>query len=612
MLYIDTKTNTNNHCGFYFGLEEYLIKDYDYKSDIFLLWRVEPTVMIGRHQITNVEIDNDFVKDNNIHVVRRNSGGGAVYTDPNCLQFSFITSNKSHSDIFRGQVNNIVNAIRELGIDAEFTGRNDILANGRKFSGNAEYIYKDRMVMHGTILFKTDFDKMLGSLTPDKSKLTSHAVSSVKARVINISELIDLDIDSFYDFVVDRIATSKIDYKVLDLEIVKEYSKKFYSDDWNYGKNPKYEITNKLKFDAGNISVNVRIKNEIVKDLRINGDFFSLKKIEDFENAFIGVKYNYASFLDVLKRTRVIYYIYKLQTSEFLELFFEKKKKARISKPSYLKIDMKNLNQETKKIRDLLKEHNLFSVCQEANCPNQLECFSNKTATFMILGNHCTRNCSFCDISNARPLKVDPEEPLNILKATKVMDLSHLVITSVTRDDLKDYGSNQFVKCIEIVRKERPSTTIEVLIPDFMGDYEALKRVVDSAPDVINHNVETIERLYPGFRDRASYQRSLNLLKTSKEINPNILTKSGIMVGIGETVEEVLALMDDLRNVGCDIITIGQYLRPSMEHAEVKEYVSLETFDLYKKKGIEKGFKYTASGPLVRSSYQARKQFEGD
>ena len=192
------------------------------------------------------------------------------------------------------------------------------------------------------------------------------------------------------------------------------------------------------------------------------------------------------------------------------------------------------------------------------------------------------------------------------------MDLSHLVITSVTRDDLKDYGSKQFVKCIEIVRKERPKTTIEVLIPDFMGDYDSLKRVVDAAPDVINHNIETIERLYPGFRDRASYQRSLNLLKTSKEINPNILTKSGIMVGIGETVDEVLALMDDLRNVDCDIITIGQYLRPSIEHAEVKEYVSLETFDIYKKKGIEKGFRYTASGPLVRSSYQALKQFEGD
>lgn len=612
MLYIDTKSNKDNHCGFYFGLEEYLIKDYDYKSDIFLLWSVAPTVMIGRHQVTNNEIDNDFVKENNIHIVRRNSGGGAVYTDPGCLQFSFITSNKSHSDIFRGQVNYIVNAVRKLGIDAEFTGRNDILANGKKFSGNAEYIYKDRMVMHGTILFNTNFDNLIGSLTPDKSKLTSHAINSVKARVINISELLRIDLEEFFSYIVGEITTDSIDYNELDLEKIKQYSKKFYTDEWNYGKSPKYAISNKIKFDAGNISVSVKIRNNIVKDIKINGDFFSLKKIEEFENAFIGVEYSYDSFLKVIKTKIVKEHIYKLKNSEFLELFFEKKKQTRLKKPDYLKIDMKNLNKDTQKIRALLKQHNLYSVCQEANCPNQLECFSNKTATFMILGNLCTRNCSFCDVSNARPLKVDPKEPANILKAANVMDLSHLVITSVTRDDLKDYGSNQFVKCIEIVKNGRPKTTIEVLIPDFMGDYDSLKRVIDAAPDVLNHNVETIERLYPGFRDRASYQRSLNLLKTTKEINPNILTKSGIMVGIGETVEEVLSLMDDLRNVGCDIITIGQYLRPSMKHAEVKEYVSLETFDLYKKKGIEKGFRYTASGPLVRSSYQALKQFEGD
>ena len=612
MLYIDTKHNENNHCGFYFGLEEYLVKDYDYKSDIFLLWSVEPSVMIGRLQVTDLEIDNEFIKENNIHVVRRNSGGGAVYTDPGCLQFSFITSNKSHSDIFRGQVNNIVKAINKLGIKAEFTGRNDILANGKKFSGNAEYIYKDRMVMHGTILFNTDFANLVGSLTPDKSKLSSHAISSVKARVTNIGELIEMDLDQFFDYIVGEIMTSKIDYKTLNLEKIAEYSKKFYTDEWNYGKNPKYEITNTQKFDAGNITISIKIKNDIVKDLKINGDFFSLKKIKDFENAFIGVKYNYESFLEVLKVHRVRECIYKLQTSEFLELFFEKKKKTRVSKPDYLKIDMKNLNRETKKIRDLLAQHNLYSVCQEANCPNQLECFSQKTATFMILGNHCTRNCSFCNVTNDRPLKVDPKEPLNMLKAVEVMDLAHLVITSVTRDDLKDYGSDQFVKCVEVVKKERPKTTIEVLIPDFMGDYESIRKVVEAGPDVINHNVETIERLYPGFRDRASYQRSLNLLKTAKEINPHILTKSGIMVGIGETVEEVLALMDDLRNVECDIITIGQYLRPSMNHAEVKEYVSLETFDLYKKKGIEKGFRYTASGPLVRSSYQALNQFKGD
>ena len=244
MLYIDTLTNKENHCGFYFGLEEYLIKDYDYNSDIFLLWSVEPTVMIGRHQVTDIEIDRDFVENNNIHVVRRNSGGGAVYTDPGCLQFSFITSNKSHSDIFRGQVKNIVNAVNKLGINAEFTGRNDILANGKKFSGNAEYIYKDRMVMHGTILFDTDFNNLVGSLTPDKSKLSSHAISSVKARVINISELLEMGLEEFFAHVVSEIATSKIDYKTLDLDKVDEYSKKFYSDDWNYGKSPKYRPVN--------------------------------------------------------------------------------------------------------------------------------------------------------------------------------------------------------------------------------------------------------------------------------------------------------------------------------------------------------------------------------
>ena len=612
MLYIDTKTNKNNHCGFYFGVEEYLIKDYDYKSDIFLLWSVEPTVMIGRHQVTRHEINEDFVKENSIHVVRRNSGGGAVYTDPNCLQFSFITSNKSHSDIFRGQVNHIVDTIKSLGIDAEFTGRNDILSNGKKFSGNAEYIYKDRMVMHGTILFKTDFSKLVGSLTPDKSKLTSHAISSVKSRVVNIGDLLDMTLEELYDYIVKKITTSSVDYKTLDLDKISEYSKKFYTDKWNYGKSPKHEIVNKKKFDAGNISVSVQLKNNKVKDIKINGDYFSLKKIENFENAFINCEYDYHSFMKIIKGLRVKEFIYKFKTSEFLELLFGKREKNRISKPDYLKIDMINLNKETKQIRELLKKNNLFTVCQEANCPNQLECFASKTATFMILGNHCTRNCRFCDITHGIPLEVDPKEPAHILKAVKVMDLKHVVITSVTRDDLMDYGSNQFVKCIELVKEKRVGTTVEVLIPDFMGDYDSLKRVMDAKPDVLNHNLETIERLYPGFRDQATYKRSLNVLKTAKEIDPTILTKSGIMVGIGEKPEEVLALMDDLRGVGCDIITIGQYLRPSKEHVPVIEYVSLETFEMYKRKGIEKGFRYTASGPLVRSSYQALKQFKGD
>ena len=397
-----------------------------------------------------------------------------------------------------------------------------------------------------------------------------------------------------------------------DLEKIVHYSNKFYTEKWNYGKSPKNSLNIKKKFDAGNFSVSIGLKNNIVKDIKINGDYFSLKKIQDFENAFIGVKYNYESFLEVAKQIKVKEYFYKLKTTEFLQLFFDKPVKKRISKPDYLKIDTENLNKETKKIKALLNQHNLHTVCQEASCPNQLECFSHKTATFMILGTHCTRNCSFCDVTHADPQPVDKGEAANILKAANLMDLKHVVITSVTRDDLSDYGSNQFVECIKLLKKERPNMTVEVLIPDFMGDYDSIKKVVDAAPDVINHNVETVKRLYVGFRDNALYSRSMDLLKTVKAINSNMLTKSGIMVGIGERPTEVLELMDDLRDAQCDIMTIGQYLQPSKEHLEVTEYVSLEQFEEYKKQAKIKGFKYIASGPMVRSSYQALKQFEGE
>lgn len=612
MLYINTQENQLHNCGFYFGLEEYLIKDYDYFGDIFLLWSVKPTVMIGRHQITLSEIDQSYVNKHNISIVRRNSGGGAVYTDKGCLQFSFITNKKNHANIFEGYVDYIVNAVRKLGINAEFTGRNDILSDNLKFSGNAEYIYKDKMVIHGTILFESDFNHLVGCLTPDKTKLTSHAIESVKSRVVNIGDKIDMSIDQFYNYMVDEVKTDEVDYTSLDISKIMEYANKFETQEWNYDKNPPYSLEIKKKYPAGNFTIHVDIKKDVVHNLKIKGDFFSLKKINNFENAFIGVKYTYNGFLEVLKQYKVRDYFLNLKTKEFLEMFFEPNIKKRISKPDYLKIDMKDLNKETKRIKSMLKEHHLFTVCQEANCPNQMECFSNKTATFMILGNQCTRNCSFCDVTHGEPLAVDPEEPSNIVKAVKLMGLKHVVITSVTRDDLDDYGSKQFVKCIELLKKECPFTTIEVLIPDFMGDFESLKRVVDARPDVINHNLETVRRLYQGFRDNADYDRSLHLLKTIKDIDPDMLTKSGIMVGIGEIDTEVFSLMKDLRDIHCDIMTIGQYLRPSNLHIAVKEYITLEAFKMYEKKGKELGFKHVASGPLVRSSYQASKQFKGE
>lgn len=610
MLYIDTSKTSMKDCGFYFGLEEFLIKDYDFDGDIFLLWNVVPTVMIGRHQVTTIEIDESYVKEHDIQVIRRNSGGGAVYTDLGCYQFSFITNKKSHQDIFKGHVHHIVDTVNKLGLEAEFTGRNDILHKGRKFSGNAEFIHKDKMVIHGTILFNSDMNHLIGSLTPDKAKLTKHAVTSVKSRVLNINEIVQVSQEELHDFIVNQIKTRQVQVEDLDLDQITEYAQKFYTNEWNYGKNPKFDIRKKEKFDAGNITFDVVIKNNSVSNFTMTGDFFSLNNLNDFENAFIGVEYTYKAFVKVLKTFKVKEYIYKLRHSEFLGVFFERPK--RTMKPDYLKIDMKQLNKQTKEIRTLLKQHNLHTVCQEASCPNQLECFSNNTATFMILGTKCTRNCAFCDVDHGSPDLVDPYEPKNILHAIEIMKLKHVVITSVTRDDLEDYGSKQFVKVIEELKQHAPDVTVEVLIPDFMGDYDSIKRVVDANPDVINHNLETTRDLYDGFRDNADYDRSINVLKTVKEIDSKILTKSGIMVGIGETDEQVYAVMDDLRQVHCDIMTIGQYLRPSKEHIEVEEYVSLETFEAYKQMGKTKGFRYIASGPMVRSSYQALKQFEGE
>lgn len=613
MLYINTRHNNEDTCGFFFGLEEYLMKDYNSSDDVFLLWKVKPTVMIGRHQVTALEIDDTYVKENNIDIVRRNSGGGAVYTDPGCFQFSFITNHTNHQDIFTSHVHYIIDALAKLEIQAVFTGRNDIVVDGRKFSGNAEYIYKDKMVIHGTILFDTSMNHLIGSLTPDKSKLTKHAISSVEARVVNIGNLMDLTIDEFYDFLVSEISTSELSVDALPLEMIRKYQEKFTLDSWNYGKNPKYEFTNTMKFASGNYTVSVQVKNNIVRDFKMTGDFFTVQDISLFEELFVQKPFTRDSFIEVTKKHKVKDYIYGLKRVEFLELFFQGQSKSKMNKPDYLKVDLNDLNKQTKQIRALLKQHNLHTVCQEASCPNQMECFSNKTATFMILGTKCTRNCAFCDVAQGRPDAVDKEEPYNILKAVQIMNLKHVVITSVTRDDLKDdYGSRHFVECVNVLKAGAPDTTVEVLIPDFLGDIEALKRVVESKPDVINHNMETIRRIYPGFRDRADYDRSLELLKRVKLMDSEILTKSGIMLGVGETKEEVFELMKDLRSVGCDILTIGQYLQPSKNHRDVTEYVSLEAFDEYKKMGAKLGFRFVASGPMVRSSYEAHKQFKGE
>lgn len=259
------------------------------------------------------------------------------------------------------------------------------------------------------------------------------------------------------------------------------------------------------------------------------------------------------------------------------------------------------------KMENLIASLSLHTVCQEARCPNIGECFSRKTATFMILGNQCTRNCRFCAVKKGNPLPPDPDEPENVAKAVAKLGLSYVVITSVTRDDLPDGGAGQFARVIDCIKKLCGSKTyIEVLIPDFKGSFSSLKKVIEAKPFVINHNLETIPRLYPEVRPRANYQRSLEVLRRCKSVDPATYTKSGLMVGLGETFDEVVQVIKDLREVGCDILTIGQYLRPSPSHLEVKEFVHPDVFKKYEEVAYSLEFTYVASSPFVRSSYMAK------
>ncbi|PKL51498.1 MAG: lipoyl synthase [Nitrospira bacterium HGW-Nitrospira-1] len=275
--------------------------------------------------------------------------------------------------------------------------------------------------------------------------------------------------------------------------------------------------------------------------------------------------------------------------------------------PAWIQTGNRTNSHDTK---HLLRRHKLRTVCEEARCPNMGECFRRPAAAFMILGASCTRNCGFCSVGSFMPDKIDENEPENVAEAAKEMKLKYIVVTSVTRDDLEDGGAGQFVKTIGAIRRRMPHTKIEVLTPDFQGDINSLKAVLDAGPDVFNHNVETVPRLYPVVRPDADYDRSLFVLKQSKKLSPDILTKSGFMLGLGETYDEVMSVLKDLRKVDCDFVTIGQYLRPTKKNLPVVKYILPEVFEDLGRKALDMGFKCAASGPLVRSSMNAEEMYE--
>jgi len=274
-------------------------------------------------------------------------------------------------------------------------------------------------------------------------------------------------------------------------------------------------------------------------------------------------------------------------------------------KPDWLRVKAPQW-ERVGKVKDVLRDLNLNTVCEEASCPNIGECFNNGTATFLIMGPACTRACPYCDIDfEKKPVALDPTEPQRLAEAVRRMKLNHVVITSVNRDDLPDGGASQFVQCIEGVRELSPGTTIEVLIPDLCGNWAALETILASCPDVMNHNTETVPRLYKKTRPQGEYSRTLELIRRSEEIAPWIYTKTGIMAGLGETDEEMRQVMRDLRQVNCDILTIGQYLQPTQKHLGVKDFVTPEQFDGWREYGESIGFLQVVSSPLTRSSYHA-------
>lgn len=276
----------------------------------------------------------------------------------------------------------------------------------------------------------------------------------------------------------------------------------------------------------------------------------------------------------------------------------------RVKKPSWLKVKLPT-GENYRKVRKLVDEYKLHTICESGNCPNMGECWGEGTATFMILGNTCTRSCSFCAVATGRNKEYDQDEPMRVAKAIQLMGVKHAVLTSVNRDELPDKGATVWANTIKLVKELNPNTTMETLIPDFMSKWDLLYQVIDEKPEVVSHNMETVKRLYRKVRPQAKYERSLEQILKTKERGRR--TKSGIMLGLGETEAEVLEIMDDLVQHGCDVLTLGQYLQPTKMHLAVETFITPEQFDFYKIAGLEKGFKYVESGALVRSSYHAER-----
>lgn len=566
-------------------------------------WRVNPTVMLGRNQLIDNEVNTDYCKEHKIDIFRRKSGGGCIYADKGCIQFSYISRAVNANEAFAAYMQRMADLLKGLKIDAQLSGRNDILINGTKVSGCAFYQLSNRSVLHNSLLFDTQLDHLSNALTPAKEKLQSKGVASVRQRVTNVATYTQLDILAFMDYVRQEMCgTEVLELTEEDMKGVAEIEKELSSDDFVYGKNPKYSLVRKHRFEGvGTLEAHIELKNNIIGSINMVGDYFLLGDIDhDFLSLLKGCEFTREAVEERLENIDLSTIIRGLKLRQFLRLLFGRE--PHVMKPAWLKINLTS-KKSTGETAGILAKHHMNTICTSGLCPNRSECWMARTATLMIGGDICTRKCRFCNTLSGRPKLLNPDEPRRVAESVKALKLRYAVITSVDRDDLPDYGAAHWIKTIEEIRRLNPDTKIELLIPDFMGKADLIRQVMATHPHVAGHNMETVRRLTPSVRSVARYERSLEVLR--EIANCGITAKTGFMLGLGETHEEVLETMDDILSTGCQRLTLGQYLQPTAEHLPVKAYITPEKFAEYKRIALEKGFRHVVSGPLVRSSYHA-------
>ena len=596
------KPDTIHQLPFYFAIEEYVARHYT-DDDYFMGWRVSPTVMLGRNQLIDNEVNTDYCKEHKIDIFRRKSGGGCIYADKGCIQFSYISRAINANEAFAQYMQRMADLLKGLKIDAQLSGRNDILIDGTKVSGCAFYQLSNRSVLHNSLLFDTQLDHLSNALTPAKEKLQSKGVASVRQRVTNVATYTQLDILAFMDYVRQEMCgTEVLELTKEDMKEVAEIEKELSSDDFIYGKNPKYSLIQKHRFEGvGTLEAHIELKNNIIGSVNMVGDYFLLGDIDhDFLSLLKGCEFTREAVEERLEDIVLSTIIRGLKKRQFLRLLFGRE--PHVMKPAWLKIDLTS-KKSTGETAGILAKHHMNTICTSGLCPNRSECWMARTATLMIGGDICTRKCRFCNTLSGRPKLLNPDEPRRVAESVKALKLRYAVITSVDRDDLPDYGAAHWIKTIEEIRRLNPDTKIELLIPDFMGKADLIRQVMTTQPHVAGHNMETVRRLTPSVRSVARYERSLEVLR--EIANCGITAKTGFMLGLGETHEEILETMDDILLTGCQRLTLGQYLQPTAEHLPVKAYITPEKFAEYKRIALEKGFKHVVSGPLVRSSYHA-------